>query len=323
MTELSHLSVMLNEVVQYLDPRAGEVYVDGTFGGGGYARAILEKADCKVIGIDRDPDAVLRAQEFKQKYKDRFQMLEGCFGDLETLLDQAHIDKVDGIVLDLGVSSFQIDDPTRGFSFRFNGPLDMRMGNSGISAKDLVNSASVEELKFILKTYGDERFAGRIASEIVKRRVATPFETTNDLASVIRRLVPKSKDGLDPATRSFQAIRIVVNNELDEINKVLMAAEKRLAPNGRLVVVSFHSLEDGLVKHFLKTKSGNIPNVSRFVPVLKQVKAESTFKVLTKQAVKPTEAEIKANTRSSSARLRAGMRTDAFASELKGDLSKC
>ena len=319
MTQLGHFPVMLDEVIQYLNPQPGETYVDGTFGGGGYARAILEKADCKVIGIDRDPAAVLRGQEFKTQYKDRFQMLEGCFGDLEQLLDQANIDKVDGIVLDLGVSSFQIDDPARGFSFRFNGPLDMRMGNSGISAKDLVNSASVEELKFILKTYGDERFAGRIASEIVKRRVITPFETTNDLASVIRRLVPKSKDGLDPATRSFQAIRIVVNNELDEITKVLVAAEKRLAPNGRLVVVSFHSLEDGLVKHYLKTKSGNIPNVSRFTPILNQEKAESTFKVLTKQAVKPTFAEIKTNSRSSSARLRAGMRIDASASKLKGD----
>jgi 16S rRNA (cytosine1402-N4)-methyltransferase len=317
MNMYSHKPVMLNEVLAYLDPKAGEIYVDGTFGGGSYSKAILEKADCKVIGIDRDPEACKRGQIFEEQYKNRFQMLEGCFGDLDQLLENAEIGQINGLVLDLGVSSFQIDDPNRGFSFRFDGPLDMRMGVGGIPASDIVNNRSVEDLRYILKTYGDERFAGKIANAIVKRRLSQKFETTKDLADLIRKIVPKSKDGLDPATRSFQALRIEANDELGEIHKILSCLEKRLAPNGRLVVVSFHSLEDTIIKAYLREKAGKMPNASRFAPSLDLPKSRASFTILTKQAIKPSLDEISSNSRSSSARLRAGMRNS------EGGLSSC
>lgn len=317
MSDFSHISVMLNEVLDYLSPRENALYVDGTFGGGGYTKAILEASPCRVIGIDRDLDAVKRGKELEVKYPNRFQMWEGCFGDLDQLLTQNNISHIDGIVLDLGVSSYQIDDPLRGFSFRFDGPLDMRMGSGGRSASEIVNTYPQEDLKYILKTYGDERFAGKIAHAILKRRESRSFERTSDLAELIRKIVPKSKDGLDPATRSFQALRIEANDELGEIKRILSCLEARLAPNGRMVVVSFHSLEDGLIKHYLREKAGKAPKASRFTPPTASDLIKPSFSILTKQAVQPTDSEIKQNPRSSSARLRAGMRL------LQEDLSKC
>ncbi|MCB1720482.1 MAG: 16S rRNA (cytosine(1402)-N(4))-methyltransferase RsmH [Rhodospirillales bacterium] len=294
---------MLNEVLSVLSPVDGGVYVDGTFGAGGYARAILDAADCTVVAIDRDPDAAKRADNLSKDYAGRLIFLRGCFGDVENLLAEAGIGKVDGFVLDLGVSSFQLDQAERGFSFRETGPLDMRMDpESGPSAADLVNSADEKELADLIYKYGEERKSRQIARRIVELRRAAPIETTGQLADIIRSCVPKSRDGIDPATRTFQALRIAVNDELGELERALDAAEKILKPHGKMVVVSFHSLEDGLVKRFFRAQSGG-ESVSRYLPQTDT--APVKFKLLTRKAVKPAAQEITENSRSRSARLRA------------------
>ena len=300
---MSHYPVMLNEVLSVLSPVDGGVYVDGTFGAGGYARAILDAADCTVVAIDRDPDAAKRADNLSKDYAGRLIFLRGCFGDVENLLAEAGIGKVDGFVLDLGVSSFQLDQAERGFSFRETGPLDMRMDpESGPSAADLVNSADEKELADLIYKYGEERKSRQIARRIVELRRAAPIETTGQLADIIRSCVPKSRDGIDPATRTFQALRIAVNDELGELERALGAAEKILKPHGKMVVVSFHSLEDGLVKRFFRAQSGG-ESVSRYLPQTDT--APVKFKLLTRKAVKPAAQEITENSRSRSARLRA------------------
>ena len=300
---MSHYPVMLNEVLSVLSPVDGGVYVDGTFGAGGYARAILDAADCTVVAIDRDPDAAKRADNLSKDYAGRLIFLRGCFGDVENLLAEAGIGKVDGFVLDLGVSSFQLDQAERGFSFRETGPLDMRMDpESGPSAADLVNSADEKELADLIYKYGEERKSRQIARRIVELRRAAPIETTGQLADIIRSCVPKSRDGIDPATRTFQALRIAVNDELGELERALDAAEKILKPHGKMVVVSFHSLEDGLVKRFFRAQSGG-ESVSRYLPQTDT--APVKFKLLTRKAVKPAAQEITENSRSRSARLRA------------------
>ena len=296
---MSHYPVMLNEVLAALSPVDGGVYVDGTFGAGGYSRAILDAADCTVVAIDRDPDAQMRAEAMDEP---RLVFLRGCFGDVERLLQEAGIGKVDGFVLDLGVSSFQLDEADRGFSFRADAPLDMRMDpESGQSAAELIAQTEEKDLADIIYKYGEERKSRRIAKRIVELRRENPINTTAQLADIVRSCVPKSKDGIDPATRTFQAIRIAVNDELGELEHALDAAEKILKPGGNMVVVSFHSLEDGVVKRFFREKSGG-EGGSRYMPEVEKV--APVFDVLNRKAQKPTEKELSENPRSRSARLR-------------------
>lgn len=301
---------MLPEVLESIRPVDGGVYVDGTFGAGGYTSAILDAADCVVIAIDRDPDAEKRAAALKEKYGERLVFVCGCFGDVNELLEKVGYETVDGFVLDLGVSSFQIDEAERGFSFRFDGPLDMRMGGEGETAADIVNGYDEQELANIIYLYGDERRSRQIAKAIVARRVEASFKTTEDLADLVRAVVPKShKDKIDPATRTFQALRIAVNDELGELERALAASGKILKSDGRLVVVSFHSLEDRMVKEYLREKSGNEARGSRYMPEQKSSKA-AIFDLLQKKALKPSEKELSENARSRSARLRWAVRAE-------------
>lgn len=312
MTAPRHISVMVNEVVAALSPRDGAVYVDATFGAGGYTRALLAAADCTVWGIDRDPLAVSIGQNMARDFGGRLTVLSGRFGDLEDLLAGVGVDQVDGIALDLGVSSMQIDDPSRGFSFRADGPLDMRMeGADGeLTAADVVNRTAERELADIIYAYGEERASRRIARAIVELREKEPFERTEQLAAVIRRVVRGANGDIDPATRTFQALRIYVNEELLELEKGLAAAERLLVAGGRLAVVSFHSLEDRRVKTFLQERSGQGPRPSRHVPMVAD-QSKPTFKLIERGACKPSETEISANPRSRSARLRWAERTAA------------
>lgn len=304
-----HTPVLLNEVVANLAPTAGEVYVDGTFGAGGYSRAILKEADCTVYAIDRDPNVRELFNELSSEFKGRIELLLGNFGDMAQLLNSIKIDKVDGIVLDIGVSSMQIDTPERGFSFMHDGPLDMRMGGDGISAYDFVNTTREREMADIIYKYGGEKKSRRVARAIVEARSEKPISTTGELARIIRSVVRASRDKIDPATRTFQAIRIWVNDELGELERALNAAEDLLKPGGRLVVVSFHSLEDSIVKNFLNEKSGKDKGVSRHMPIALENKKDISFEIITKKALTPTDEEIARNIRSRSAKLRAARKT--------------
>ena len=305
---MSHIPVMLGEVLAALAPRAGETYLDGTFGGGGYASAILQAAPCTLWAIDRDPEAIARGAAIAAAYPGRLHLIHGGFGDMLTLLHEAGVSALDGIVLDLGLSSFQIDDAARGFSFRNDGPLDMRMSRSGPSAADLVASLSEAELADTLYQFGEERLSRRIARAIVTARAEAPIETTGRLASIIRGAMPPSRDGIHPATRSFQALRIRVNDELGEIERALSAASALLSPGGRLVVVSFHSLEDRLVKRFLAHAAGRDPSPSRHDPRGLSATTTPEFRLITSRALRPTDAETAQNPRARSARLRAMQR---------------
>lgn len=305
-----HFPVMLPEVLSVLAPKDGEVYVDGTFGAGGYTRAFLEAANCTVIAIDRDPAAVLRADAMKAEFGDRLIFVPGRFGDALDLVRAAGYERVDGFVLDVGVSSMQFDEASRGFSFRFDAPLDMRMDtSSGDTAADLVNNMDEEDLANLIYKFGDERKSRYIARRIVEQRALAPIETTLQLADLIRSVVFKSpKDKIDPATRTFQALRIAVNDELGELESGLLAAEELLQEGGRLVVVSFHSLEEGIVKSFLYERSGKTPNVSKYLPVAVK-SADPSFVLSPRKPLDPSAAEISQNPRSRSARLRAAVRT--------------
>ena len=306
-----HDPVMLPEVLQALEPRDGAVYVDGTFGAGGYTRAILEAADCTVVALDRDCGVEKYAQDLKKKYGARFVFINGCFGDVETLLKNKGFEKVDGFVLDLGVSSMHLDQPDRGFSFRFNGPLDMRMDTtSGETAADLVNKMKEGDLADLIYKYGEERRSRKIANRIINQRAQKPFETTIELAEAVRAVVPRSpKDKSDPATRTFQALRIAVNDELGELERALAAAENILNPGGNLVVVTFHSLEDSIVKNFIREKSGRVSGGSRHLPQIESPVTEPVFVALYNKAVSPSEQEVSRNSRSRSAKLRAATKT--------------
>jgi 16S rRNA (cytosine1402-N4)-methyltransferase len=309
MTAAPHIPVMLNEVVAGLAPRDGAAYLDGTFGAGGYTRAILNAAACRVYGIDQDPDSVARGRAMEAEFEGRLAILEGRFGDMENLLAQEGVSEIDGIALDIGVSSMQLDQPERGFSFAKDGPLDMRMGQAGPTAADAVNSLSEAELADIIYELGEERHARRVARAIVAARAEKPFTRTAELAQVVRRAVPKSKDGIDPATRTFQALRIYVNDELGELERGLAAAERLLSPGGRLAVVSFHSLEDRAVKNFLRARAGKAAQPSRHLPAVET--AQPTFTLLHRKAVEPSPDEIARNPRARSARLRVAERTSA------------
>jgi 16S rRNA (cytosine1402-N4)-methyltransferase len=288
-----HAPVLLAEVLDALAPRDGAHYVDGTFGGGGYAQAILDRAKCKVLGIDRDPDAIIRGAALKERYAGRLALAQGRFSAMEQLLAEQHETGSDGVVLDLGVSSFQLDEPGRGFSFRGDGPLDMRMERQGSSAGDFVNTAGEAELADVIARLGEERQARRIARAIVAARPLGPGA---------------ARHKIHPATRTFQALRLHVNNELGELASGLAAAERVLRPSGRLAVVSFHSLEDRIVKQFLVERSGRAPVGSRHAPASPAARAP-TFRLLPPQPRMSSAAEIARNPRSRSARLRAAERT--------------
>lgn len=315
MIESPHIPVMLNEVLSALKPVAGEVYVDGTLGAGGYSRGIL-KADqsCKVIGIDRDQTAHDMAARWGVDYKERLILAKDSFGNLESVLDSISVAKVDGIVLDLGVSSMQFDDAGRGFSFRFDAPLDMRMDRGGgQTAADIVNSMAEEPLADLIYLYGEERKSRHIASAIIKARAISRIETTKQLADIIRGVIHVSpRDKIDPSTRTFQALRIAVNDELGELESVLAAAENVLKIGGRLVVVTFHSLEDRIVKNFLNQRARPAPAPSRHLPMAFDAPQDRlSFSLVTKKPVTPTESEMKTNPRSRSAKLRAAVRLDS------------
>ena len=306
---LPHIPVMLGEVLENLAPRAGETYVDGTFGAGGYSRAILDHAGCNVIAIDRDPEVHHRAGEWIGTYKNRLSLVHDCFGNVEKIIR----DPVDGFVLDLGVSSMQLDQGARGFSFRHDGPLDMRMNpQSGESAADIVATRSERDLADIIYLYGEERHSRRIARAIVEMRQQEPITTTGQLATLVRSVLPRPKrDESDPATRTFQALRIAVNDELGELERALDGAEHILKPGGRLVVVTFHSLEDRIVKNFMKVRSGDIPSPSRHMPSIDMTDYEATFQLDRRKAIEADPEETKKNPRARSAKLRVAIRTDA------------
>ncbi|MGH7045139.1 MAG: 16S rRNA (cytosine(1402)-N(4))-methyltransferase RsmH [Stellaceae bacterium] len=297
-------------VIAALAPQRGGLYVDGTFGGGGYSRALLAAADCRVVAIDRDPEAVRRARDLARAHCGRLCVVEGNFGDMERLLGPAALGAVGGIALDLGVSSMQLDSPKRGFSFRLDGPLDMRMSSMGQSAADLVAILSEEELAGLIADFGEERFARRIARAIVAERQRGPIGRTLDLARIVRSAIPRVEPGLDAATRTFQALRIAVNDELGELERGLDAAERLLQPGGRLAIVSFHSLEDRRVKDFLRERSGVGARVSRHAPAMPPP-APPSFRLLHRRPVRPAAEETARNPRARAGRLRAAERTGA------------
>ena len=307
-TNPPHVPVMLPEVLSALAPRDGGVYVDGTFGAGGYTRAILAAADTRVIAIDRDPSAIRDGQALVAEFSARLSLREGRFADMEALVGD---ERIDGIVLDIGVSSMQIDEAERGFSFLRDGPLDMRMAQHGASAADAVNSLPQEALSNIIYIFGEEPRSRAIARAIVDARKAAPITTTHGLVKAIERATGRPRpDNIHPATRTFQALRIHVNGELDELVEALHAAERLLPEGGRLVVVTFHSLEDRIVKRFFASRAGRLPSGSRHLP--DAVKGpEPSFDLLFKGHLGATEAEARLNPRARSAKLRAGIRTAA------------
>ncbi len=305
MTEDGHLPVLLQEAVTALSPRAGETYLDGTFGRGGYSRAILEAADCRVWAIDRDPQAVAAAAPMAAEFAGRLTVLPGRFGNMAALLAAEGVTALDGIVLDIGVSGPQLADPTRGFSFRFDGPLDMRMEQAGMDAAELVNSLEEADLARLFRELGEEPRARQVARAIVAARSLRPLRTTAELVDVVHAVVPHGGNGADPATRVFQALRIRVNDELGELDRALAAAENLLRPGGRLVVVAFHSLEDRRVKQFIRSRCGG-GGTNRHLP--ETLARPPLFRALTRGAVKPGPAELARNRRARSARLRAAER---------------
>ncbi|MDX6752057.1 16S rRNA (cytosine(1402)-N(4))-methyltransferase RsmH [Geminicoccaceae bacterium 1502E] len=304
-TGLSHLPVMLDEVLDAVAPRDGETVVDATFGGGGYSRALLARSACRLVGIDRDPAAVARGRALAAE-EPRFSMLEGRFGEIAGLLAGAGHGQVDAIVADIGLSSYQLDDPARGFGFSGEGPLDMRMGGEGPSAADLLASLDEREIADILWRYGDESDSRRIARAIVRRRAEAPVRTTRELHGLVLAAKGGKHGPKDPATRTFQALRIAVNDELGELERLLASSLDLLRPGGRLVVVSFHSGEDRIVKQFVDGSGGKNVQRSRHLPPT--VAAAPRLRWVKRGAVKPGAAEVARNPRARSARLRVAVR---------------
>jgi 16S rRNA (cytosine1402-N4)-methyltransferase len=305
-----HIPVLLGQILTHVAPVKG-VWVDGTFGAGGYARGLLDAGADRVIGIDRDPTALATAADWAGAYGDRLQLRLGTFSTLDSLAGTA----LDGVVLDLGVSSMQLDQAARGFSFAKDGPLDMRMGDDGPNAADLVNSLGEEHLAANLFQYGEERASRRIAHAIVAARAVAPITTTLRLAELVARCLPRPKPGQShPATRSFQAIRIAVNAEFSELAEGLAAAERALKPGGLLAVVTFHSLEDRIVKRYFQLASGGEAQSNRYAPARPETAAR--FELVTRRALSPDAAEVAANPRSRSAKLRIGRRTALPARQL-------
>lgn len=305
-----HIPVLARPVLSHLGVRDGGIYVDGTFGAGGHTRLILAAADCRVIAIDRDETALALGAPLKQEFGERLSLNRARFSEIESVLAANGVDKVDGVLIDLGVSSMQLDQPQRGFSFRADGPLDMRMGRDGASAADVVANASERDLAYVIASLGEERFARPIARQIVKTRAEAPIVTTRALVDVIGRVLRQRPGEIHPATRTFQALRMLVNEELDEVAEALRAAERVLAPGGRLAVISFHSLEDRIVKRFVASRS-KMAAVSRHQPLA--AGAPPAFAEPTRAIVADAD-EIAANPRARSAKLRVATRTDAPAS---------
>jgi 16S rRNA (cytosine1402-N4)-methyltransferase len=303
-----HVAVLCREAVAMLAPRAGGIYVDATFGAGGYSRAILEVDGTRVIGIDRDRTAIAEGFDLVDRSAGRLTLVEDRFSRLADICAAEGIAAVDGVVMDVGVSSMQLDQSDRGFSFRQDGPLDMRMGRVGSTAADVIADASEAELANIIRIFGEERHSRSVARAIVAARKQAPIASTRALADIVARAVKSKPGDIHPATRTFQALRIFVNEELDELHLALSAAEHVLKPGGRLAVVSFHSLEDRIVKNFL-TERGKESGGSRHLPEIKQ--AVPSFRILTKRPLVPSEQEIAANPRARSAKLRAAERNEA------------
>ena len=301
-----HIPVLARAAIEQLNVRAGGVYLDGTFGAGGYAQAILAAADARVIGIDRDRSAIAHGAGLVLQVGGRLTLVEDRFSNLDAVARQFAHQSVDGVVLDVGVSSMQLDQAGRGFSFRLDGPLDMRMGGEGPSAADVIARASERALASIIATLGEERFARLVAKAIVAARAKAAITTTGALAEIVGTVVHPRPDRIHPATRTFQALRIFVNDELAELAAGLAAAERILKPGGRLVVVTFHSLEDRIVKTFLAERAGS-RGISRHAPEFKP--PAPTFRLLTKRPLAADDAEIAANPRARSAKLRAAERT--------------
>jgi len=310
-----HIPVLLDEVIAGLAPQPGETHVDGTFGAGGYTRALLA-AGANVIAFDRDPDAIAEGQALVAESEGRLRLVSDVYSRMAEALADRGVDQVEGVTLDVGVSSMQLDRADRGFSFQADGPLDMRMGQAGMSAADFVNTADEAEIADVLFHFGEERQSRRVARAIVAAR---PITRTGELAQIVRKALGyREHDKKDPATRTFQAIRIHVNRELGELEDGLAAAEASLAPGGRLAVVSFHSLEDRIVKRFLKERSGSTPSGSRHLPEIAQ--RTPSFEAVAKP-VRAGEAELARNPRSRSATLRVARRTAASPWAQKGRAS--
>ena len=306
-TTFSHKPVLLDEMICALQPRDGGKYVDGTFGAGGYSRAILEAANCNVWAIDRDPDAISNnaATSLVKKYSGRLVVVQGRFGDMEALLAGCGIQKADGITLDLGISSTQLDNSNRGFSFRKDGPLDMRLSKAGRTAADIINNTDESELADIIYKNGEEPQARRIARAISTAREFNRITGTAQLADIVRSTVrPRKARKIDPATKTFQALRIEVNDELTELERGLKATEILLSPGGRVAIVSFHSLEDRIVKSFLRSRSSGHMGRSRHLPAQQPAYNSITFRLTKRGVVKPKLSEIRDNPRARSARMR-------------------
>jgi 16S rRNA (cytosine1402-N4)-methyltransferase len=303
-----HIPVLVRRAVEWLAVRDGGLYVDATFGAGGFSRAILATPGARVVAIDRDRNAVALGAGLVSQARGRLDLVEDRFSNLPAVVAASGVAVVDGVVFDLGVSSMQLDEAARGFSFRLDGPLDMRMGQEGPSAADVVNRASERVLGAIIATFGEERRARAIARAIVKARAEAPILTTRALAELVARVVPARAGAMHPATRAFQALRLFVNDELGELTRALPAAERVLGPSGRLVVIAFHSLEDRIVKDFLVERS-RAPAASRHRPLVEA--PAPTFRILTRRPQTPDESEVANNPRARSAKLRAAERTAA------------
>ncbi|PQA89093.1 16S rRNA (cytosine(1402)-N(4))-methyltransferase RsmH [Hyphococcus luteus] len=310
MTDAPHKPVMLKEVIDALAPKDGGVYVDATFGAGGYSRAILAAADCTVYGFDRDPTAIARAAEWAKEFAGRLFLINRPFAEMREALAEEGVETVDGVVFDLGVSSMQLDEGARGFSFRYDGPLSMRMDGGNPDAADVIARADAQDLAAIFRRYGEEKRANAIARAILREREKAPIETTGRLAEIVEKATPgAARLKIHPATRVFQALRIFVNDELGQLIAGLRAAERLLRPAGRLVVVAFHSLEDRIVKRFLTGRSAARPAGSRHLPP--EEAPPASFQLLYPRALEASAAETEDNPRARSAKLRAGIRTDA------------
>jgi 16S rRNA (cytosine1402-N4)-methyltransferase len=307
-----HIPVMLPDVLDALQPRPHETYIDGTFGAGGYTRAILETDNCRVVAFDRDPTAIAAGAALVEAFAPRLTLLHRPFGEMAEAIQEIGVEAVAGVVLDIGVSSMQIDQAERGFSFQSDGPLDMRMSCEGPSAADVVNGFEEEQIADIVYEYGEERRSRAIARAIVKARAVAPLTRTKDLADLVLRVFHgRKEDGRHPATRTFQGLRIFVNDELGELERALGAAEKILRPGGRLVLVTFHSLEDRIVKRFLAERSGKVDQGSRYLPQKNVQLSPPSFRLVNSRPLTPQKGELDVNPRARSARLRAAIRTDA------------
>ena len=308
---LEHTPVLLNEVIRTINPQSGKLYFDATFGWGGYTKKLLDSCACEVIAIDQDPKVKSRAKEFKREYGTRFNFIESKFSEICSVLKKLNTKKVDGFMFDIGVSSMQLDNPQRGFSFNKEGPLDMRMGTSELTAEEFINSASEDELADIIYNYGDERKSRRIAKLIVEHRKINPIKTTLHLADIVLKANPKKNNHKKhPATKTFQAIRIYLNDEFNELFAGLTNAEQTLSEDGKICVVTFHSLEDKIVKNYFYKSSGRDYSSYKNLPV--ETNDSEASLIPGKKAIKPSKEEIETNIRARSAKLRYATRTSSL-----------